>query len=92
MYRIEAGSRFTIKSLILYLPVGTRYIFAEQANTTRPHSDKSGIIMSYLAFHHKALFMAAASLRSPDMEELSSWWILAGDLGPGAISIAATSL
>lgn len=53
-------------------------------------SDKA-VIVSSLALHHKVLSMAAASLRSPDVEDLSPWWILAGDLDPGAILIAATS-
>ena len=53
-------------------------------------SNKAGI-MSDFASHHEALSVAAAPLRSLVMGGLSSWWILAGDLDPGAILIAATS-
>lgn len=53
-------------------------------------SNKAGIVSDF-ASHREALSVAPAPLRSLVMGELSSWWILDGDLDPGATLIAATS-
>lgn len=48
-------------------------------------------MFSYVASHPNALSQAATSLRPLDMGDLSSLWILAREIRPSAILMAAVS-